>query len=228
MLEHPPPLPLVVDFFERGRNITPEDEGGIFLALKPRDRVLLRVRFNTPFTNPQKFIATMDEEYPILGYLIIVLPHEDVNTILIFPETLQAPDLRHIRLRLRGFALRIGSRLLTAAMGLVSLHLVMVHPSTYFHPNTMLPWISLMPHLEGLTIFFQFPIPKHDVERQLTHTPSRLDYSTSHSWHKLQQQYAKAAWSAGGALPQPCIARGEQGRRIEVRPLGERKQLVNI
>jgi hypothetical protein len=113
----------------------------------------------------------MDEEYPILKYLVIVLPLEDVNTILIFPETLQAPDLRHVRLRLRGFALRIGSPLLTAAMGLVSLHLVMVHPSTYFHPNTMLQWISLMPHLEKLTIFFQFPIPKHDVERQLTHTP---------------------------------------------------------
>lgn len=28
----------------------------------------------------------MDEEYPILEYLIIVLPLEDVNTILIFPK----------------------------------------------------------------------------------------------------------------------------------------------
>ena len=168
MLEHSPPLPLVIDFFERGRNITPEDEDGIFLALKQRDRVL-RVRFNTPVTNLQEFITAMDEEYPILEYLIIMLPFEDVNTILIFPETLQAPHLHHFRLR--GFALRIRSRLLTSAVGLVSLHLVMVHPSTYFHPNTLLQWISLMPHLEKLTIFFKFPIPKRDVERQLTHTP---------------------------------------------------------
>jgi hypothetical protein len=41
-----------------------------------------------------------------------------------------------------GFALPIGSRLLTTAVGLVTLHLVMVHPSTYFHPNTLLQWIS--------------------------------------------------------------------------------------
>jgi hypothetical protein len=168
MLAHSPPLPLVVDFFEIGRVITPGDEDGIILALNQRDRVL-RVRFNTPVTSLQKFIAAVDKEYPILEYLVIVLPFEDVNTNLIFPETLQAPHLCH--LKLRGFSLRIGSRLLTTAVGLVSLHLVMVHPSTYFHPNTLLQWISRMPYLEKLTIFFKFPILKRDVERQLTHTP---------------------------------------------------------
>jgi hypothetical protein len=65
----------------------------------------------------------------------------------------------------------MGSRLLMTAVSLVTLFLVMVHPSTYFHPNTLLQWISLMPQLETLTISFKFPIPNRDVERQLTHTP---------------------------------------------------------
>jgi hypothetical protein len=61
---------------------------------------------------------------------------EDNSTILIFPETLQAPHLRH--LTLRGFALPIGSRLLTTAVGLVTLYLswppIHLLPSKYSAP----------------------------------------------------------------------------------------------
>jgi hypothetical protein len=117
----------------------------------------------------QKLFVVMDEEYPILEFLYITRPNEDNSTILRFPESFQAPHLRH--LSLGGFALPIGSRLLTTAVGLVTLHLVMVHPSTYFHPNTLIQWISLMPQLETLRIYFKFSIPNRDVERQLTHTP---------------------------------------------------------
>jgi hypothetical protein len=166
MLVHSPPLPLVVDYFRKGRELTTEDEEGIIFALKQRDRVL-RVRLNTPVLSLQKFIAAMDEEYPVLEHLVIVL--EDNSTTLIFPESLQAPHLHH--LALQGFALPIGSRLLTTAVGLVTLGLVMVRPSTYFHPNSLLQWISLMPQLEILSIMFIFSIPNRDVERQLTHTP---------------------------------------------------------
>ena len=163
MLAHSPPLPLVVDYNTRGRDISTDDEEGTILALTQRNRVL-RVRLNRSL---QKFIATMDEEYPILEFLVIGLPDEDESTILRFPETLQAPHLRH--LRLRSFALPTGSQLLTTAVGLATLSLIMVHPSTYFHPNTLLQWISLMPQLETLTIYFTFSIPNRDVERQLTH-----------------------------------------------------------
>jgi hypothetical protein len=65
----------------------------------------------------------------------------------------------------------MGSRLLTTAVSLVTLKLVMVHPSTYFHPNALLQWISLMPQLETLAIHFKFSTPNRDVEGQLTHTP---------------------------------------------------------
>ena len=112
----------------------------------------------------------MDDEYPILEHLIIMYPVEDRSTILTFPETLQAPQLRH--LTLFGFALAIRSRLLTTAVGLVTLCLAMVHPSTYFRPNTLLQWLSFMPQLETLVISFYSALPNRDLERQLTRIPN--------------------------------------------------------
>jgi len=167
MLAHSPPLPLVLDhYYEKGREITTDDKEGITHALKQLHRVL-RVRLRLPVTTLQKFIAAMDEEYPILEFLVIEVPSD--STIFRFPETFRAPHLRH--LRLRGFALPIGSQLLTAAVGLITLCLRMVHPTTYFHSDTLLQWISNMPQLETLAIFFKFSIPNRDVERQLTHAP---------------------------------------------------------
>ena len=167
MLAHSPPLPLVIDYFDEDRDIT-EDEEGAILALKHRDRVR-RVRLWTPVTGLQKLIAAMDEEYPFLEYLIIAPPLEDTSTVLRLPETLQAPHLRH--LTLEGFALPIGSRLLTTAVGLVTLCLFITDPSTYFHPNALLHWLSFVSQLETLVISFFFPVPNREIERQLTRTP---------------------------------------------------------
>ena len=168
MLAHSPPLPLVVGYFRDSFELTTEDEEGVVLALKQHDRVC-RVRLHNAGTIIQKLIKAMDEEYPVLEFLDIMHPKMDNSTILRFPETLQAPRLRS--LALRGFALPIGSRLLTTAVGLVTLHLDIPHPFTYFHPNTLIRWISFMPQLETLAIFFNFSLPNRDVERQLTHTP---------------------------------------------------------
>ena len=169
MLRHSPPFPLVIGYFTKHRRLTTKDEEGIVLALTHRDRVR-RVRLGKPRTIIQKLIVAMDEEYPILEHLYIALPSNDDNMIFRFPETLQAPHLRH--LELQGFAFPIGSPLLTTAVGLVTLFLVMDDPSTYFHPNTLLQWISLMPSLETLIIRFKFSIPNHEVERQLTNAPT--------------------------------------------------------
>ena len=182
MLAHSPPLPLVVGYFRKDRELTTEDEEGIIRAFKQPDRVR-RVRLYSASTILQKLNMVMDEEYPILEYLRVTLPPNDKSTILKFPGTLQAPHLRH--LDLQGFALPIGSPLLTTAVGLVSLHLSMTHPSTYFHPNTLLQWISLMPHLESLRIRFEFSIPNRDIERQLIHTPiiAPITLSNLHVFH---------------------------------------------
>ena len=168
MLEHSPPLPLIIGYFMKNRELTTEDEEGIILALKQHSRVR-HVRLYNAGTTIQKLVVAMDEEYPILEYLYIMLPTKDNTTILRFPENLQAPHLRY--LGLRGFSLPIGSPLLTTAVDLVTLHLVMVHPSTYLHPNTLIQWISLMPHLKTLKIILEFSTPNRDIERQLTHAP---------------------------------------------------------
>ena len=160
MLAHSPPLPLTIDY-DGG---AAEDEEGAILALKQRERVR-RVRL---WMSATELIGAMDEEYPILEYLIIGRP-EDRTTILKLPETLQAPHLHH--LTLEGFALPSRSRLLMNAVGLVSLCLVMNDPSTYFHPNTLVLWLSFMPQLETLVITLYFPVPNREIERQPTHTP---------------------------------------------------------
>ena len=161
MLAHLPPLPIAIDYFlEDGDSvITRNDEKGAILALKQRGRVH-HLRSGLSVRSLQKLIAAMDKEYPILEYLVIGMSAGDpsqASTALIFPETFQAPHLRH--LRPCNFSLPIGSRLLTSTVGLVTLSLVMGQPSTYFQPNTLLRWILLMPQLEMLTVYFEFPIP---------------------------------------------------------------------
>ena len=163
MLAHSPPLPLVIDY--DGTDITAEDGEAITLALAQRDRVR-RIRFYMPVLELQKLIMAIDGEYPILEYLIMGDPPEDKSTVLILPETLQTPHLRHLAINCS-----IRFQLLTTAVGLVTLHLVLYHPSTYFQPTVLLQSLSLMPQLEMLLIFFHFPFPNRDVERQLMRTP---------------------------------------------------------
>ena len=169
MLAHSPPLPLVVEYsLGEDSNITAEDEEGAILALKQYNRVR-RVRLQMSYNSMRNLIGVMDDEYPIMEYLIIGHYIGPKSTILTFPETFQAPHLRHTLLC--GFSLPIGSRLLTTAVGLVTLCLLMVHPSTYFHPNTLLHWLSSMPQLEIVHIRFSFADSNRDVEGQLIPTP---------------------------------------------------------
>jgi hypothetical protein len=168
MLSHSPSIPLIIDYFHDYRDITTEDEEGIIIALKQRHRVR-RVRLWIPILKLQKLIMSIDDEYPMLEYLVMEPPIEDKCSALVFPKTLQAPHLRHASLI--GFVLPTRFRLLTTAMGLVVLCLHMEHPSAYFQPNTLLQWVSSMPQLETLLVFFLFPVPNHDVEMQLMHTP---------------------------------------------------------
>ena len=164
MLAHSLPLPLVLDY---SGDITAEDENGIILALKEHDRVR-RVRLELPVLQLQNLIlmVPIDEEYPVLEYLIILPSTSDRSGTLMLPETLQAPHLRY--LALKGVALPIGSRLLTTALSLVTLCLSMDYQSIYyFMPSTLLQWISFMPQLETLVIIADFSSP---VVRQLMPT----------------------------------------------------------
>ena len=166
MLAHSPPFPLTVDYIGDD-GVTAEDEEGIFLALEQRYRVR-HLRLELPVQNLRKLVMAIDEEFPILEYLI-VYPLKKEDRPLVLPETLQAPNLRH--LLLGSFACPIRSRLQPTAMGLVTLCLVIEHQSAYFQPAVLLQWISYMPQLESLEIAFSFPVPNRDAERQLTQTP---------------------------------------------------------
>ena len=169
MLAHSPPLPLVIDYrLDEDDDLSAKDEEHAIFALKQFDRVQ-RVRLVMRTTSLQELIVVMDDEYPHLEYLIIGHQDEDKSAILILPETLQAPRLRH--LALFGLAFPIGFRLLVTAVDLVTLYIFMVHPSTYFHSNTLLRWLSSMPQLETLIFGFNFPVSSREVERQLTHSP---------------------------------------------------------
>jgi hypothetical protein len=169
MLAHSPPLPLVVEYDYEDPDMAAEDEEGFTLAFQERDRVR-RVRLRMPVPTLQKLITAISEEYPKLEYLIIVPSAEDTSTIFTLPESFQAPHLRH--LVLFDFAFPIGSRLLTTAMGLITLALALSNPSTYFQPNVLLRWISYMPQLETLMITFLFTVPDSDLETRSTHTPT--------------------------------------------------------
>ena len=173
MLAHSPPLPLIIDHLDQHDDITAKDEEGIFHALQHRDRVR-RIRLVKPILILEKLIITLDGEYPILEHMLIEhqryqRPVTWRNRDLNLPETFRAPHLRH--LLLMNFAIPIGSPLLVAMGNLVTLSLVLIPPSAYFHPNAMLQRLSLMPQLETLAITFNSHFPSGDIQRQLLRTP---------------------------------------------------------
>ena len=165
MLANSPPLPLAIDY--RDKDITAEEEEAIILALAQRDRVR-RLRLVIPVLKLQKLIVAIDGEYPILEYLILWVPPEERTDVLVLPETLQTPHLRHLAI---DCSIPIRFPLLTTAVGLTTLCLSLYHPSTYFEPAALLQSLSLMYQLETLLIFFHFVVPNREVERQLMRAP---------------------------------------------------------
>ena len=172
MLAHSPSLPLVIDYGDEDRYFaTAEEERMIIPALRQRDRVR-RVRLRMPVPVMEKLIMTIDDEYPMLEYLILESQTEYglYSTLAsVLPESLKTPRLRH--LLLLGVVPPIRSQLLTTAVGLVTLCLYMQQPTAYFQPDILLRCLSFMPRLEILLISTTFfHLPDH-VERQLLDTP---------------------------------------------------------
>jgi hypothetical protein len=161
MLEHSPPLPLVIDYIDYDRDLSEEDEKGIMLALQHRDRVR-RIRLLLRHQDPQKFVLAMGAKFPMLEFLDLD-PIDNANIGFTLPETFRAPHLR--RLVLTYFAFPMVFTPLAPAKGLITLLLNKIPASAYFSPNILLQWVSLMPQLQTLGISFQ-SLPNPDVERQ--------------------------------------------------------------
>src|SRR6266851_2525520 len=165
MLAQSSPLPLIINYprnYPRDQ-VTAEDEEGVVLALQHRNRVR-RIRIQMPASNLERLIAAIDGEFPVLEYLYFELPG------LMFPETLQAPRLRH--LILLNMTIPMRSPLLITCVGLVTLALQ--DASAYFSPNNLLQRLSPMHHLESLSIFLDPLFPNWRIERQLLLTPITL------------------------------------------------------
>jgi hypothetical protein len=165
MLAHSPPLPLIIDHLDLYDNVTTNDEEGIILALRQRDR-LRRIRLTKTIPVLQKLIVALDGKYPMLDHLYItdlqhLRPMIDRKTELSFPESFRAPQIRC--LALTNFALPIGSPLLTTMGNLVRLDLSVIPHSVYFLPDALLQRLSLMPQLEILGIFYTSDKPRRDV-----------------------------------------------------------------
>jgi hypothetical protein len=166
MLAHSPPFPIIIDFFhpDGDDRMAANDVEGIILALEQRDRVR-RIRFRTSFLSmTEKVMVHMHGEFPMLEYLCIAPMH---LMEFLFPNTFQAPQLRH--LLLVNLICPIGSPLLSAAVHLVALSLVNITPSTYFQPDELRHRVSLIPQLETLWIDFDPMCFGQYVDPDLTH-----------------------------------------------------------
>ena len=159
MLARSPQFPIVIDIFhlDNGDRMNANDVEGIILALEHRDRVR-RIRLWTPSSVTEKVIAHIDGEFPTLEYLCIAPMY---RTDILFPETFQAPQLRH--LISVNFACPMRSPLLSPTMGLVTLSLLNV-PPPFFQPSELLHRVSLIPQLEILWIGWDVIYPRHWVD----------------------------------------------------------------
>ena len=174
MLANYPPLPLIIDYFDdKYHDFTAEDEEGINLALKHRDRVRC-IRLMKPIPILQKIIIALDGEFPILEFLLI--QHQRFHRPLIknipslnLPKAFRAPHLRQVFLK--NFATPIDSPPLSTMENLDTLLLNTIPSSTYFPPNVLLHLLSATTQLETLWIGFSFDDSSRDAERKLLRTP---------------------------------------------------------
>jgi hypothetical protein len=166
-VNHLPPLPLVIDYSEQWRTITPKDEHNLHLGLEQHGRVR-RVTLRTPSSSMCVFLELMNRLFPRLEDLSLMSTTiEDMNLML--PETLRAPHLRH--LALHSIGLPKGLPLLSSAIALSTLSMTHIGASCYFPPGHLITHLPCLPHLEELTIGFAIPIPIPSTERELLPPP---------------------------------------------------------
>ena len=162
MLDHLPPMPLVVQYFHVN---TEQDELGLSHALRLHDRVR-HIELHLSPSALQNFLVLMDTHFPILERLSITLwPLGEQATALILPGAFLAPNLRQLDLPCLGLPKRL--RLLTWTVSVVTLQLRNIPASSYFRPRLLVARLSSLPHLEDLAIGFSTPILRPSTEREL-------------------------------------------------------------
>ena len=151
MLGHLPPIPLVIDYSD-SRTMISTDEDNIRLGLERHDRVR-RVDLQAPSSGFHPWLLRMNQHFPRLEDLFLLsttTETEEMSPVL--PETLQAPNLRH--LSLHGIGLPTGLPLLSSATTLSMLSLTHIRASYYFTPGHLATQLKSLPCLEELSIGF--------------------------------------------------------------------------
>ena len=147
--------------------MTTEDEEYILLALQHHNRVR-RIVLHAPLPGLQRFLAAMDDHFPILERLSI-LPTTDDDVRLVIPRTFQAPRLSHLLL---GITLSAEPRSLASTVSLVALTLTIPRVVVYLPPEDLALQLQFVPLLEELSIIFSVPIPRSHIQKHAMYTPT--------------------------------------------------------
>jgi hypothetical protein len=151
MLDVWPALPLVIQSFLLYRT---ECVDNIIAVLERSDRVCRIHLGNVQSSDLEIILAAMEQTFPELTYLLL---HSD-ETVPVVPDSFlggSAPRLKYLeldRIPLLGLP-----KLHLSAPHLVNLHLVCIPHSGYISPEAMVPALSSMTSLQGLTLNFRSP-----------------------------------------------------------------------
>jgi hypothetical protein len=107
----------------------------------------------------------MNQPFP--GLEELSLSPTTTETSLVLPETLQAPDLRHLALD----GIGLPTTLLSSAIALSTLSLTQIVASRYFPPRHLVTQLQGLPRLEELMISFAISIPRPSSEAELLPAP---------------------------------------------------------
>ena len=128
------------------------------------------------------WLEPMNKLFPILRDLSLLSTSlTTTETSPVLPETLQAPDLRH--LSLQGIGLPKGLPLLSSTIALSTLSLTHIQGSCYFPPGHLVTQLQGLPSLEELSIGFAIPIPLPSGEEKLL--PAPIPPVTLHTLRRL-------------------------------------------
>ena len=169
-LGHLPPLPLVIDYWDKTPTRVWQDEGNILAGLRQNCRVR-RVALQAPSLSLLNYLVTMNNYFPVLEDLSLLCTTEGEGA-LVLPRTLQAPKLRHLELQGIGLPIELPLLAFTGNTAtLVTLALTRIPPYCYFPPAQLVTQLQGLPHLEELSIGFTIPIPLPSTEEKLLPAP---------------------------------------------------------
>ena len=165
MLDTWPALPIVI----YAKDVRSRDATNFITALRHHNRVS-KIYYNNMFFQDSllKEFGVIDEPFLVLTSLL-VHTHKQQN-VPVLPDSFlggSAPRLRSLDL----FSIPYPSmgKLLSSTINLVRLSLWCIPHSGYIAPETIVPWLSMLPKLKSLCLGFRYP--RFQADRASRHPP---------------------------------------------------------